>query len=348
MAKLDKPQINLARPTAARMWLVSLGALLGIIQSSLTDSGKSLIIGATAGLAALAAEALIYFRTDQAGTIKDGSAITSALILTLFLPNTLHPVYGALGAVFAMTIVKHSFGGLGSNWLNPAVGGWLFVRFSCPAAFDTSLENSMLVRIAESVQTGLADPEGSPLGLLKVAKAEYGPTIFDGFIRAFLRDGLFSLAKLEFPKGYSDLFNASAPGIIADRGILALLAGTILISASQVSRGWIPAVFLTCYLVLVRLFGALPFGGGFAKGDVFFGLFSGGVVPAAFLLAPDPSTGPKSNLGALVSGALAGGGTFLFRYIGGEGYGAIFAIALLNCLVPVIRDLESRKLYKTA
>ncbi|MDR0568243.1 MAG: RnfABCDGE type electron transport complex subunit D [Spirochaetaceae bacterium] len=346
--RLYRPQINLARPTAARMWLVNLCALLAVFQSSLTDAFASLILAGTAAVTALLTEALIYFRTDRSGTVKDGSAITSALILTLLLPNHLHPIYAAMGAAFAMTVAKHSFGGLGANWMNPAVGGWLFVRFSWPHAFTEALEHSGLTKIAQGLAEGLSDPEGSPLGILKLVgpgQGASGSGFLDRFIESFLNDGLFSLAKLEFPRMYAELFNASGPGIIADRGVLGLLLGTVLISASQSSRGWIPAAYLGAYLTLVRLFGAIPFGGPFAKGDLFFGLFSGGVLPAAFLLAADPATGPKSNTGALAVSIAAGGLTFLFRYYGAESYGALFAIPLLNAAVPLIRDLESRTLY---
>jgi electron transport complex protein RnfD len=331
------------------MWLVSLCALLAIFQSSLSDAFASLILAATAVVAAVLTEALIYFRTARSGTIKDGSAVTSALVLTLLLPNHLHPIYAAMGAAFAMTVVKHSFGGLGANWMNPAVGGWLFIRFSWPQIFNNALENSRLTQIAEGLSRGLLDPEGSPLGIIKLMGIEAhtsGPAFLDELLVSFLNDGLFSLAKLEFPRMYIELFNASAPGIIADRGVFALLLGTVLIAASQVTRGWIPAVYAIAYLTLVRLFGAMPFGGAFAKGDIFFGFFSGGVLAAAFLLVSDPVTGPKSNYGALAVSIAAGALTFLFRYPGLEPYAAFFVIPAINTVIPLIRDIESRTLYK--
>lgn len=343
-ARLYKPQIHLAQPTTARMWLVSLCAFLAIFQSSLKDSFASLILAVTAVVTAVLTESLIYFRTERSGTIKDGSAVTSALILVLLLPNQLHPIYAAMGAAFAMTVVKHSFGGLGANWMNPAVGGWLFIRFSWPEVFNKALDRSPLTLIYEGMGNGLSDPEGSPLGILKLMGIEYGSSL-DTFLGLFLQNGFFSLTQLEFPRAYIELFNTSAPGIIADRGVFALLVGTIVITASRVNRAWIPAAYVGVYVFLVRLFGAIPFGGVFGKGDLFFGLFSGGILAAAFLLASDPATGPKSNKGVLGVSVLGGGLTFLFRYQGVEVYGAFFVMALVNTVVPLIRDVESRHLY---
>jgi electron transport complex protein RnfD len=330
------------------MWLVSLCAVLTIFQSSLSDSFGSLIVAFTAVVTAIFTESLIYFRTERAGTIKDGSAITSALVLTLFLPNQLHPVYAALGAAFAMTVVKHSFGGVGANWMNPAVGGWLFIRFSWPEVFNNALDQSIPSLLSEGMSRGLSDPEGSPLGILTLMKTEYYPTqetFLDAALGFVLNDGLFARIQMEFPRSYISLFTTTAPGLIADRGIFALLAGTIIITASQASRGWIPAVYLGGYMVMVRLFGALPFGGSFGQGDLFFGLCSGGVLAAAFLSASDPATGPKSNGGAAAAGIAGGLITFFFRYYGLEAYGAFFAAALINTIVPILRDFESRNWY---
>ncbi|MDR3171701.1 MAG: RnfABCDGE type electron transport complex subunit D [Treponema sp.] len=324
----QKPHINLSRPTAGRMWLVSLCAGMTIFQSSLTDGFASLIIALTVMIAAIFTEFLIYFRTDKAGMLRDGSAIASALLLALLLPNSVHPLYAAIGAVFAMAVVKHSFGGLGANWLNPALGGWLFIRFSWPAAFNTPLEISPAAFLQESLE-------------------HFQPELrsFDSIAAAWFNKTIFSITRSALPGGYIDLLTSATTGIIVDRGLLAFLGGTIIIIAFKVSRSWVPAVYLGMYGLLIRIFGALPFGGALGAGDILFGFFSGGTMVAAFLLGNDPVTGPKSPRGSLITALLAACLTYLFRYQGSEAYGAFFAIALINALVPLIRDLESRSLY---
>jgi electron transport complex protein RnfD len=343
----QKPQVNISRPTAERMWLICLCAGLGIVQSALTDSGASLIIALTALVAAMLTELLITYKTSGFEKIKDGSAAASALVFSLLLPNQIHPVYAGLGAVFAMGVVKHSFGGLGANWVNPGLGGWLFIRFSWPVFFEQSLEGSPLWILGESLKGGLSDIQGSPAGILRISGLDQfsGASALDGTIRAFLNSRVFSIAGAELPPGYIDLLVSRSPGIIADRGLLALLLGTIVITVSRSGRVWIPAVYLGVFGLLVRIFGALPYGGLFGGGDMLFGLLSGGTCAAAFILGVDPATGAKSHAGAAglaIFGALL---SWFFRYQGLDPYGAFLALVLMNAFTPLIRSFEARCFY---
>ncbi|MDR1618635.1 MAG: RnfABCDGE type electron transport complex subunit D [Treponema sp.] len=343
-----KPQVNLSRPTAGRMYLVCLCAGLGIVQSALTDTFSSLVVALCTLAAALATELIIGGVGGRRRMVRDGSAAASALILVLLLPNRIPPVYAILGAVFAVAVVKHSFGGLGSNWLNPALGGWLFIRLSWPGVFGRSLKHSPLSIIAETLGEGISNPQGSPLGFLKISGAgnsALSVSFLDNTVRSLLNNTIFSITGAELPSGYIDLLFSRAPGIIADRGLMALLLGTVIITAFQVSRVRIPAAYLLCYGFLVKMFGALPFGGAAGGGDVLFGLFTGGTMAAAFLLAADPATAPKSGVGILGAAVLAALFSWVFRYQGLEPYGAFFAVIMVNALTPLIRTAEERLLY---
>jgi electron transport complex protein RnfD len=316
------------------MWLVSFCAGITILQSALTDAFASLFIALAAVTGALLTEFFIddismrrYMREggrpqEGHGTYRDGSAIASALVFSLLLPNQIHPLFAFLGAVFAMLVITYSFGGLGTNWGNPALGAWLFFRVGWPGAFSGALKDSSL---------GILDGvSASPL---------------DEYWTSLLNRTIFSLTASELPGGYIDLLTYSGPGIIADRGLLALLFGTIIITAGQVSRFWAPLVYLGVYGLLIRLFGRLPFGGSFGAGDILFGLFSGGTLAAAFILIADSSTGPKSSLGMVIAAVLGGILNFSLRYLGLEPYGAFFAVALLNALSPLFRYGETRFLF---
>jgi electron transport complex protein RnfD len=337
------------------MWLVSVCAGLTIIQSSLTDSIASLILATAAVAGALLIEFIIDDlsvrrilggdrpKRGRGFASRDGSAIASALVLTLLLPNQIHPLFAFLGAMFAMMVIKHSFGGLGTNWVNPALGAWLFIRIGWPGAFANALQNSSLSFIAASLNKGFPNPRGSLLGILNAAFPVQGTP--DIYWTTLLNRTIFSLTSSELPGGYVSLLAYSGQGIIADRGVLALLFGTIILMAGQVSRFWIPLSYLSMYALLIRLFGALPLGGSLAAGDMLFGLFSGGTLVAAFILIADPSTGPKSSPGLLITAILGGILSFIFRYLGNEPYGAFFAVALLNALTPLFRYFETRLLY---
>jgi electron transport complex protein RnfD len=266
-----------------------------------------------------------------------------------------------------MAVIKHSFGGLGTNWVNPALGAWLFVRFTWPGAFTQALEGSPLMVLTENhaggLQTGgLLDPQGSLLGSLNqasqsppgnisgflipgfsgITRGLYGVfNALDGNITSFLNKTIFSLTGAELPEGYIGLLFFTGNGIIADRGLLGILLGSMAITALHINRFWMPAVFLGVYALVIRFFGVIPFGGDVGGGDVLFALFSGATIATAFLMITDPVTGPKSRLGAGLIAALAALGAFIFRYLGFEPYGALYAVALANVLVPLIRDFEN-------
>ncbi|MDR2096512.1 MAG: RnfABCDGE type electron transport complex subunit D [Treponema sp.] len=328
--RYQSPQVNLSRSTNFRMWAVSFCAGLAIIQSGLGDSFSSLLLALSSVLAAVLTELFLFYRTEEIESLKDGSAVASALVFSLLLPNTMPPVYAVMGAVFAMAVVKHSFGGLGANWLNPAVGAWLFVRFSWPQAFFKALEGSPLlngIRAGEGLLSGTAG------GL-------------DTAIRSFLNNMLFNTFGAVLPGGYIDLFQSSSPGIIADRGVLGLLLGSLFIISSQAGRTWASLAYLVVFGLVTRIAGALVPGGRFWQGDVLLYLLSGGTLAAAFILISDTVSSPKSRAGILAAAALSGFFSGLFRCLGREPYGAIYAVGLLNAFLPLIRKIENRLLYE--
>jgi electron transport complex protein RnfD len=338
----QKPQINLSRSTLFRMNLVSSCALLAIFQSSLHDNFHSLAVALAACLGAVGAE-LVFNIKDRFYSIRDGSAVCSALVLTLLLPNGLNPLYAFLGMIFAIAVLKYSFGGLGSNWINPAAGAALFIKSAWPAAFESSLVNGPFMRLAASVRGGLRDPLGSPLNLLAINGWQEHPLALT--LGGFMNNTIFAVLPSRLPQGYLSLFAQTGQGIIADRGLLFLLLGTILLGASQVFRFYLPLIFLFFYSLFVWIFGALSFGGALAGGDILFGLFSGGIPAIAFILITDPATGPKSAGGFLVYAFITALLAFLFRYPAMDPYGGITAVLAGNALVPLIRRIENFLYY---
>jgi electron transport complex protein RnfD len=322
------------------MWIVSLCALAAVIQSASGDGGRSLFVALAASASALFTEFLIGLKTGRY-TMLDGSAAASALIFTLLLPDRTPLFFAALGAVFAMFIVKFNFGGLGANWLNPAVAGWLFIRFSWPDVFDRAAAGSANTFIAEKIANGGGYAIGSPWEIL--GQNDFFPDA--GTLTNALKNTILAPFNLEIPAGYLDFFASPGTGIIGDRGVYALFLGSIVIVAMGIIRFAIPAVYLAVYLLLIKFAGAVNLGGGFWAGDMFFGLFSGGTLIAAFLLVTEPSTSPKSSFGKILFAVAAALLSFFFRYMGNEPYGAFFAVALLNTITPLFRAAESRWFY---
>jgi electron transport complex protein RnfD len=306
------------------MWLISICAFFCILQSALSDGGQSLVIAFSALFSALLVEFLLTKRNYGIAKIKDGSAAATALILCLILPNQINPFYAAFGSAFAITVVKYSFGGLGSNWLNPALGGWLFIRFSWPSAFlDTFAHSSS--SISDMIYT-------TDISSIDIS------------ITGFLNSSIFSITGVQMPAGYINLLFNNNPGIIADRGLFALLVGTIIITAAGINRGWIPLVFLAVYGFFIRITGDVS--GMFWNGDVLYGIFSGGTIAVAFILAAEPSSSAKLKPGILISVIIAAFLSWFFRYMCMEYSGVFVALAIVNCITVIIRYIEDKTFFR--
>jgi electron transport complex protein RnfD len=299
------------------MWLVCGCAFLCVLQSAASDGGKSFFVSLTALLSALTIEILLTWKKSGFMKIIDGSAAATAMTLTLLLPNQINPLYAAFGSVFAITVVKFSFGGLGSNWLNPALGGWLFIRFSWPDAFTKAME-------------------GSNASVAELLTAQ--TSALDNSVTAFLNKTVFSATSSHLPSGYIDLLFSNNPGFIADRGLFALLIGTVIITAVGISRVWGPPLFLFVFSFLTRLAGDKA--GELWNGDMLYGIFTGGTVAAAFILAAEPASGAQYKPGILftvIAGAIL---SWVFRYQCLDFSGCFIALALVNCLTPLVRFFE--------
>ncbi|MCL2809522.1 MAG: RnfABCDGE type electron transport complex subunit D, partial [Treponema sp.] len=236
------------------------------------------------------------------------------------LPNQIHPVYIIFGSAFAIAVIKYSFGGLGSNWLNPAIGGWLFIRFSWPSAFTQALSDSAYSTSEMALTSEI--------------------TALDNSITDFFNTSVFSVTGVQLPSGYIDLLFLNAPGLITDRGLFALLIGTVVITAIGINRGWIPLAFLAFYGFLIRFAGDPN--GIFWNGDMLYGIFSGGTIAAAFILAAEPASSAKLKPGILLTILLGAVLSWFFRYKCMEYAGCFIALALVNCLTPLVRIVEDR------
>jgi len=316
---LQKPQINISVPSAGRMWLVCGCAFLCVLQSAFNDGGKSLVVALTAFFSALIIELLFTHKKYGAAKIKDGSAAATAMILSILLPNQIHPVLVFLGVAFAIVVVKYSFGGLGSNWLNPALGGWLFIRFSWSSAFNAS--NGSTPSVSEMIITS-------------------DISAFDSPVTEFLNNSIFSVAGVQLPSGYINLLFNNNAWLITDRGLFFLLIGTVIITAVGINRGWVPLVFLAVYGFLVRFAGDLS--GMYWNGDMLYGIFSGGAIAAAFILAAEPASGAKLKPGIIFTIILSAFLSWFFRYKCMEYYGCFIALAMTNCITPIVRLLEDK------
>lgn len=129
-----------------------------------------LLIAVTVG-AAVATEAVCQNIRKQPITINDLSAVVTGLLLALNLPAGAPLWMGAIGAIFAIFIVKQVFGGLGENFMNPALAARVFLAVSYPKLMGQFIDPATDALSA-----------ATPLALLKEGSYSEMPSMLDSFI----------------------------------------------------------------------------------------------------------------------------------------------------------------------
>lgn len=230
-------------------------------------------------------------------TIKDWSAAVTGLILALNCPPDIPTWIPCLGAVFAIIIVKQLYGGLGKNFMNPALAARCFLLISF-AGKMTSF-------------TGVG------------ADALSGATPL-----AFMKTNPDAIAKIDLGAA----FLGRIPGTIGEVSKLCVLIGAAYLIIRKVISPKIPLIYIGTVAVFTLLFG----GHGFDLYYLACELCAGGLIFGAFFMATDYVTSPITPLGQIIFAIMLGILTGLFRLFGGSAEGVSYAIIICNILVPMI------------
>lgn len=230
-------------------------------------------------------------------TIKDWSAAVTGLILALNCPPNIPAWIPCLGAVFAIIIVKQLYGGLGKNFMNPALAARCFLLISF-AGKMTSF-------------TGVG------------ADALSGATPL-----AFMKTNPDAIAKIDLGAA----FLGRIPGTIGEVSKLCVLVGAAYLLIRKVISPKIPLIYIGTVAVFTLLFG----GHGFDLYYLACELCAGGLIFGAFFMATDYVTSPITPLGQIIFAVMLGILTGLFRLFGGSAEGVSYAIIICNILVPMI------------
>ena len=333
------PHLHAGTSTAALMLSVAAALLPAGAWGVFAFGLAALRVIAVAVGSALAAEALAGLLRRRF-TLGDGSAAVTGLLVAYTLPPAVPLFIPAVASAFAILVVKQAFGGLGRNWMNPALAARVFVAFSWPepmrawrlprlAAAD-ALTGPTPLELVRSSLPALDGPAGGPWHLL--AARGYPVSGPDAAVSGWLSRTL----GLRPPAGLFDLLTGNVAGCIGEVSALLLLLGGILLIARRVASWEAPAAYLLSFGLLAGALGGLRLGDGWWSGGVVFHLASGGLLLGALFMAADPVTTPLTRPGLLVFGAGAGALTFLFRFYGSAPEGVAPAILLMNMLVPLI------------
>ena len=315
------PHLRGPASTPVIMWNV-VGSLLPLVGAATWFFGPSALLV----IAASVAGALVTERVfGKGGTIADGSAVITGLLLGLTLPAGLPMWMAALGGVFAIAFGKLIFGGLGFNIFNPALLGRAFLQAAFPLAMTTwpkygvtwwtlRGDNFALPLIRARVD---AITSATPLGLMK-----------------FEHTGT----------GLRDLVLGTTGGSLGETaGVLILICGGYL--ALRGFLNWrIPVSILTTVAVFAGVLHAIEPA---RNASAPFMLFSGGLMLGAVFMATDMVTAPVTNTGRWAFGLGIGLLTMIIRVWGGLPEGVMYAILLMNALVPFINRVTQPRVFGT-
>ncbi len=341
--RLAEPRIHAAQSAPVFAWLVVASLLPAAAWGIVCYGAAAATTLAVAAVAAVALEAAAALARRRF-TLDDGTAALTGLLVGLSLPPGSPPWVAAAASAFAILVVKQSFGGLGANWMNPALAGrtfamlswgagaglWRLTRFASPDAVSTATPLAALAKVLASP----AGPRGWPLQLL--ASGGYRFSGLDGSVTGWINAHLLSRIGVTMPRGIVDLLLGTRPGSIGEGPVVLLLAGAALLLALRIIRWEIPVSILGAFAALTCLFGGLRQGAGFGQGGVFFHLASGGLLLCAFFMATDPVTSPLTRWGRVAYGVGIGGLAFLLRFFGSTAEGVGVAVLLANCAVPFL------------
>lgn len=236
-------------------------------------------------------------------TINDFSAVVTGLLLGLNMPPTAPLWMGALGSIFGILIVKQLFGGLGQNFMNPALGARCFLLISFTGQMTTF------------VYDGVSGP--TPLALLKEGQSVDSMSMLIGKIPGTI--GETSVIAIIIGAIFLILM-----GIIDLR-----IPGTYIVTF---------VIFIGIFGQFTPSEAGL-----FDPQYITSHLCGGGLMLGAWFMATDYVTSPITKKGQYVYGALLGILTGLFRLFGGSAEGVSYAIIISNLLVPLIEKVTLPK-----
>ena len=240
----------------------------------------------------------------------DLSAAITGVLLVFVCPVTLPYWTIIIGDAFAIIVVKQLFGGLGTNFLNPALGGRAFLMLCYPVPMTT----------------WVLPGKANWASIVSAADAVTGSTPLSNDL---MKNSILPDASL------ADMFIGNIGGCVGEVSAIALLIGGIYMLAKGVIRIRIPAAYIITVAVLTLVFSRAP--EDVNRGTwMLYEIFGGGLVLGAFFLATDYVTSPNTPKGEVIFGIGAGLLVVFIRYFGGYPEGVCYSILIMNICVWLI------------
>lgn len=291
------PQVGQPTTTASMMSDVLVALIPALAMGVFFFGPRVLVLTALSVGSCMLFEHLYRRLTGQSDTLRDLSACVTGLLLAMTLPPTAAYWAPVLGAAFAIVVVKQLYGGLGKNFMNPALAG------------------RMLLATFPALMTSWSDPlDWVPLWGVDAVSAATPMSFLHG-------DALP-------PHTMGQLLLGHQGGCLGEVSAFMLLLGGLYLLMRRVISFRIPLSFLGTVALLTFLSAPVEVN---RLAWMTAQLLSGGLMLGAFFLATDPATSPVTPRGQLLFGVGCGLLTVLLRYYSSYPEGVGWAILTMNC-----------------
>ncbi len=275
---------------------------------------RALIIIALSVISCVLGEYCFNKITKRTQTIGDFSAVITGLLLAFSLPVATPYYIPVVGGLFAIVVVKLIFGGLGQNFVNPALAARAFLLASYPVAMTTwtAPVNNMFSFDAVTTAT--------PIALINEGTTEF---VLDA-------------------SHFTSALMGNVGGSIGETSALAIIIGGVYLLARQVITWRIPVAFIGSFFVMAL------FNRDFAFDMAAYEVMLGSVLLAAFFMATDYTTSPMTTKGQLIFGIGCGVLTYTIRTWGAFPEGVTYAILIMNLTVPLLDRYLKPRVFGTS
>ena len=292
----SSPHIRSGESTKRIMMDVAIALLPALLSGIWFFGLRALWLTLVAVVFAVATEVAMQKIMKRPVTVYDFSAVVTGMLIAFNVPATLPLWMVAIGSIFAIAIVKQCFGGVGHNFINPALAARAMLLASWPVDMTNYVAPG-----ADAVSTA------TPLALVKGTEA--------------INQALPNIM---------DLFVGNVAGCIGETSALALLLGGLYLLYRRVISLRIPVVYIATVGVFAFLFS------GFNFTAVPYHVFAGGLFLGAIFMATDYSSSPMTAKGQIIFAIGCGFLTAVIRFFGGYPEGVSYSILLMNIATPLI------------
>lgn len=284
---------------------------------------------------AVGSELLYQKITNQESTIKDLSAVVTGLLLAFNIPASFPWWMCILGSVFAIIVVKMVFGGIGHNFMNPALAARAFLLASFPVAMTTWTKPG-----TNWVSSGNIDAytTATPLSLLKsgdISWVNLDNINIDAYTSATTAVEGISANNVSI----MDMILGNTGGCIGETSAILILLGGLYLMYKGVINYVIPVFYIGTVFTLSFILS------GFNLSFAIYQILAGGLMLGAFFMLTDYTTSPMTTKGQILYAILAGIIAIVIRLYGGYPEGVSYSILLVNVMTPLIDKYMKNKVF---